>query len=222
MNVLFAGATGLTGKFLLHLLLQKKEVDKVHLLLRRSINSNHPKVAEHVIDFNSLELFSIKDRVDVVISTLGTTMKKAGSKEAFYRVDHDYIVELASWAKKNQVPTFIYISSIGASSKSFVSFYLRVKGETEEDIQKLNLDFTFVLRPSLLVGPRDEHRPLEVWSEKVFKVIKPLMVGKLKSQMPVHASQVANAIFKVMVHNKEKYRIIKSVDILNFPRFTIE
>jgi len=167
--------------------------DRVHLLLRRPLDLGHPKVVEHVIDFAQLKQWQAPDKVRHVYSTLGTTQKSAGSKQAFYAVDHDLIVGLGAWAQQVGAEAYTFISSSGANPRSG-SYYLRVKGETERDLAALNLPHCLAIRPALLTGPRQEYRPTELWGERILKFLEPIMLGTLRRYRPIHVGTVAKAM----------------------------
>ncbi len=214
---LLAGATGLTGKHLWPLLAESETYEAVHLLLRRSLDQTPSKVQQHLIDFDQLDQWQGLSQVDHVYCTLGTTQAKAGSKEAFRKVDHDYIVGMASLAKRLGASCFTFISSIGADADSWYSFYLKVKGQTETDIEALKLPATFALRPSLLLGPRGEHRPAEAFGEKLFNTLAPLMIGPLENYRAVHVATVAQAMLALTQANQGKgFRVVESSEIAKY------
>lgn len=213
MNILVAGSTGLVGSFLLGYLAADKAIEKAHLLLRHDPKQDSPKFVKHYIDFNDLDKVEIDEPIQAVVSCLGTTQKKSG-KEGLYKVDHDYVVDLAKWAAQMEVPKFIVVSSIGANSRSF-SYYLKVKGRMEEDIQKLSIPSIYILRPSLLLGPREEYRPAEVIGEKVLNFLRPVLKLVAKNQVPVHARNVAKAIHELCYYEEKKVMVLHSPDIMD-------
>lgn len=152
-----------------------------------------PAHTEHVIDFAELGSVTLGEPVDDVYCCLGTTMRKAGSRDAFRRVDHDYVVALGRLAVELGARTFAVISSVGANP-SARSFYLRTKGETERDLQALDLHRLAILRPSLLLGARRETRLGERLGEVALRLATPLLRGPLAHYRPVHARVVARAM----------------------------
>lgn len=212
---LISGTSGLVGMQLLHQLLQNKEYDQVLSLGRRKLALKHGKLIQidgDLAKINSwdweekvraqslggeyhsfLESISGKSAEIHAFSSLGTTIKVAGSKEKFYAVDHDLVIEFARWAKKIGASKFLYVSSTGADSSSSF-FYNKVKGETEEDLKKLEFGYLGLFRPSLLLGNRHEFR----FGELVATVfMKPLVWLKLaKNIRPIHDHQVAKAMVK--------------------------
>jgi uncharacterized protein YbjT (DUF2867 family) len=192
-SCVLAGATGLTGQHLWPLLAESPTYQRVHLLLRRPLGLDHPKVVEHVIDFAKLDQWEAPDAINHVYSTLGTTQKNAGSKAAFYAVDHDLVVGLGALAHREQAESFAFVSSSGANANSS-SFYLKVKGETERDLAALALPRCLAIRPALLMGPREEYRAGEVWGERLLKFVEPLLIGSLRRYRPIHVATVARAM----------------------------
>ena len=144
-----------------------------------------------MIDFEQLQDYQGYFSVDHVYCCLGTTLKKAGSKQAFRRVDFEYVHIAAQLSRAQRVASFVWISSVGADAKSN-SFYLRVKGELENAIMRMpQLPHAAAVRPSLLLGDRGESRLLEDLAKKTAPVWQSLMKGPLKKYRPVHAIDVA-------------------------------
>ncbi len=148
--VLVAGATGLIGREIVALLLADRTVESVHCLGRRSLALKHPKLQNHVVDFAALPALP---KVDEYYIALGTTIKVAGSQEAFKAVDLDAIVAVAKAAKIAGVTKLGVVSAMGANPKSRV-FYNRIKGEMELAVGSLGLKSLVIARPSLLDGNR--------------------------------------------------------------------
>ena len=155
------GSTGLTGSSLVRQLLADPAITRVISVSRRSANVSNAKLREVLVS-DLAELPSIESRIrgDFYFSCLGTTMKAAGSKENFEKVDHAAIVAFAKIAKAHYANSFTLVSAMGASASS-IFFYNKVKGRTEDDVKALGLRSLTIFRPSLLVGPRAEARPAE-------------------------------------------------------------
>jgi uncharacterized protein YbjT (DUF2867 family) len=151
-----AGATGLVGGRLLERLLADPAYERVTALVRRPLGRSHPRLLERVVDFEALPAGDALS-VDDVFCALGTTIKKAGSQEAFARVDRTAIVELARVGCESGVRRFLMVSSLGADPRSRI-FYNRIKGEAEEAVRALPLPGVFIFRPSVLEGERPEAR----------------------------------------------------------------
>lgn len=193
MKVAVAGGTGLIGSFLLRDLDANPKVSSV-IAFTRSKQENFGKVEWKVIDLGDVaNLTSAMAGCDAVISCLGTTMKKAGSKEAFKKVDLDYVVNLGEAAKGAGADTFRVVSAVGADSKSKI-YYNRIKGQMEESISKLAFKNLVFFHPSLLLGPREEFRLGEKIGTVVMKLFSPLMVGSLRKSKPIHVKTVAKGI----------------------------
>jgi uncharacterized protein YbjT (DUF2867 family) len=147
-----------------------------------------------------------------VFCCIGTTQKTAGSTEAFQKVDRDIPVALARWAAANGVSTFVAISSIGADAHS-KSVYLRTKGEMEEGVATAGVPSTYILRPSLLDGEREEFRLAEQIGNRALAVINPLMVGPLKRYRSVHTQTVAGAMLACGERGDPGLHIVESETI---------
>ena len=193
---LIYGAGGLVGSHLLDLLLKDDAFSKIIAAVRRPLGINDKKLTELYPDFNHLEKNPDELKADYVFCCLGTTLKTAGSKEAFRKVDFDYVVSAAKIAEKLKAECFSVISSMGADANSRI-FYSRVKGEMEAALQDLNLANLVILRPSLLTGNRKESRPGEKIWEIILKIISPILLGKFKKYRAVSAGQVAAAMLQI-------------------------
>ncbi len=185
---LLAGGTGLVGRHCLPLLLERYE--RVVALGRRLALPAHERLAEHVVDFERLGKHAELVQGDDLFCCLGTTIKAAGSQEAFRRVDHDYVVELARLASEQGVRRFFLVSALGADSGSRV-FYNRVKGEVEEAVGALPFSAVHIVRPSLLLGERDESRPAERFGQILGRLAGPAFVGPLAPYRAIPAANVA-------------------------------
>lgn len=197
------GASGLVGSFVLKELLKDESFSGIHVFSRKKSVADQPKITEHIIDFNSLENYSDLIKGDVLFCCLGTTIRKAGSQEAFRKVDFNLPVQLAQIASGNKVKKFIVISSLGADAKSS-NFYLRTKGEMENEIQKYKFQQISILRPSMLLGARQEFRFGELIGKGVIQITGPLLFGKLKKYRGIHAATVAKAMIKIAKENTDK------------------
>lgn len=194
MRVLLSGATGLVGEQLLNQLIANENVTSI-VLLGRSIHvMNHPKVRSFFVDMSNLSV-ALDTPFDVAFCALGTTIKRAGSKPAQYTVDHDFVVNFAQFCKANGVSRIGIVSSIGAAATSS-NFYLKTKGEMEASIAGLEFDHIVFIRPSFLMGNRKEFRFGEKIAIGIFKVIKPLLVGKSRKYRGVYVSAVATKLIQ--------------------------
>jgi len=184
------GTTGLIGNHLSQLLSQNPEYGKVFAYSRKQPDSLPGKI-EHV-PFDPIHV-KIPEGIDDVFVCLGTTMKQAGSKEAFRNVDYEMVVEIAKQAKASSVKHFIVISSLGANPSSN-NFYLKTKGEMEETVKQYDFDYCGILRPSLLLGNRKEFRFGEKFAIIFFKIFSFIFVGPLKKYKGIKAEDVAKGM----------------------------
>ena len=201
-TALIAGATGVVGRELLTLLLAEPRYSRVHVLSRRSLAHEEPKLEVHEVDFDELNNHSKLFYVDDVFCCLGTTMKTAGSKAAFEKVDYQYVVNLARLANQAHARRFIMISAVGASTKS-AAFYSRVKGRAERDVRDVGPPTIHIVRPSLLMADREENRPGEEIAQKLMPAINPLLAGPLKRYRGVSAKTVAETMLRLALDGPE-------------------
>jgi len=195
-TAVIAGATGLTGSFILWYLLDDESYQTIHILGRSLPSTDSPRVVYHYTNFESLDNIQINQPIDEVYCALGTTIKKAGSQDAFKAVDFDAVVTLAEWAKKREAGRFVVVSSIGANAESG-SFYLRTKGQMEKRLITTQLNSLIIVRPSLLIGKRNEFRFGEIISEIMLFIIKPFLIGRLKKYRPIKSAVVARAMIEL-------------------------
>lgn len=212
-TALIAGASGLTGSYLLKLLLESGKYDRVKALVRKplGLNIDYPSLQEVLFDYEDPDPKVVQ--ANHIYCCLGTTMKKAGSKEAFKRVDHDYPLELARMARQNGAAKFALVSAVGASTRSMF-FYNRVKGQLEEDLKKLPFEAIYIMRPSMLLGPRNEKRPGEEIGKALMKPLRFLLPANMK---PVYVSQVAAGMLDRMNRKEKGTHIISSGQMQNYP-----
>lgn len=195
-SALLLGASGLVGGECLKILLTEGSYDRVHALVRRPLGVDHPKLIQHLVSFEDLEATSAPWSADAVFCCLGTTISKAGSQEAFRRVDHGYPLAAARSATTNNAGTFLLISALGAHAESRI-FYNRIKGQTERDLKRLNLKRLVLFRPSLILGDRKERRTKEMVASTLMKPLSGLMVGGLRRYRPIHARTIARAMVRM-------------------------
>ncbi|MEO8232252.1 MAG: NAD(P)H-binding protein [Ignavibacteriota bacterium] len=208
------GATGLVGSFITQKLLDDDRYSKVKVFVRNSLEIKHPKLEEHIVDFEKLDLWKDEIEGDELYSALGTTIKKAGSKDAQYKIDFTYQYETAKAASENGVKNYMLVSSAGANYKSS-NFYLRTKGNLDEKVQQLNFEKIRIFRPSILVGLRSEKRFGESIGIKIAETITKI-IPALKKYKPIDASLVAEAMIKTANRNStEKLIIYQPLQIFN-------
>ncbi|HMN50323.1 MAG TPA: NAD(P)H-binding protein [Ignavibacteriaceae bacterium] len=188
------GATGLVGNHITKKLLDDARYHKVKVFVRRSLNYEHPKLEEHIVNFDEIETWKEKLTGDELYSALGTTIKKAGSKENQYKIDFTYQYETAEVASQNGVQKYLLVSSAGANSKSS-NFYLRMKGTLDEKVEQLNFEMIRIFRPSILAGERSEKRMAESFGIKIAGIVTKF-IPALKKYRPIDAEIVAAAMIK--------------------------
>lgn len=185
------GATGLVGSEVLNLLLEDDRYQTVKVFHRRSTGIKHPKLEEHIIDFDSIHEWQHLITGDELYSTLGTTIKKAGSQEEQYTVDFTYQYEVAKAAAENGVQKYSLVSSAGADYQSRV-FYSRLKGELDEAVKELPFKVITILRPSILDGDRKETRPAEKFGLLMARLFT--KIPGLKKYRPILGKKVAEGM----------------------------
>ena len=209
------GATGLTGSYLLSLLLEDDRYEKIRVIVRKTINPANPKLEEKIIDFSNEPAF--RDAIgtgNIIFCCIGTTMKSVKDDKTLYRkIDYDIAVNAARWGAENGFSQYLLISAVGANADSS-NFYVQLKGETEKAIRAFSYASIFIFRPSLLMGKRKEKRI----AEKIFQTIMPvfsfLMIGSLQKYRPIHISTLAKAMQQAPFTNNEGVHIEEYQQIL--------
>jgi uncharacterized protein YbjT (DUF2867 family) len=193
-TAVIVGSTGAIGRQLVPLVQASPRFDKLVVLHHRPTPyARMPKFDERIVDFTRLPAPADGEDIEAVFCCIGTTQKKAGSTEAFQRVDRDIPIALARWAAANGATTFVGISSVDARA-SARSVYLKTKGEMEAGVAGAGLGSAYILRPSVLAGERDEYRLAERVANRVLAVIGPIMDGPLRKYRAVHTKTVAKAM----------------------------
>lgn len=205
MKAAIAGATGLIGNHLVELLKADHSVESVQVLSRRPLDL--PPKFTVIQGDGSAPVLSAP--VDAAFCALGTTMAVAGSKEAFYHVDHDLVLAFAKAAKAQGAEAFVLVSSMGADAGS-ANFYLKVKGGTENDLKALGFRSLIILRPSLLMGERREFRLGERMGQGAMTVLGPLMLGPLAKYRGIHGRTVAKAMLRLVKEQLPGVHVLES------------
>lgn len=211
-TAIIIGGTGLTGTQLLKILLTSNTYNRVISLVRSDIKISHPKLEQYVVDFDKPESYENLIEGNDMFCCIGTTIKKAGSQEAFLKVDLEYPVQFAKIAAANGVKQFSIISSIGANPNSG-NFYLRTKGKCEEELRKLGFQSTSIFRPSLLIGNRKEFRLGERIGEVVMRLLSIFMIGSLRKYRAIKVQTIAYAMYQIAQRNTVGYHIYESSEI---------
>ncbi|TMM31093.1 NAD-dependent epimerase/dehydratase family protein [Polaribacter aestuariivivens] len=211
-TAIILGATGLTGGILLEKLLADKRYSTIKLFSRSSVEVASEKIQEFIVDLLQLENHSKDFTGDEVYCCIGTTASKTKDKEKYKKIDYGIPVTAAKLSKQNGIETFVVMSSMGANPDSSV-FYNRTKGEMERDVLQLKIKNTFILRPSLIGGNRDEKRIGEKIGKIIMSILNPLFVGALKKYRMIHPEKIASCM-KILANKPEKEVIISSDKIL--------
>lgn len=207
-----AGASGLVGAQLVDLLLRDDEVRELVLLVRKPLAFDGRKLTQVIVDYGRLDAIAKEVSGDEIYVALGTTMKTAGSREAFRKVDLDCVVDLATLAARNAVSRGLFVSASGADATSSV-FYSRVKGEMEAAVSALPFRGVGLFRPSFLVGDRKESRPGERAGIAIASGLSFALVGPLRKLKPIDARAVARAMVNVARHGLSGTKIFESDEI---------
>jgi len=213
-TAIIVGASGLIGKTLVRKLLEDSRYNSVKVFVRGSINISTSKLVEHIVDFDKITDWKNKITGDELYSAMGTTIKKAGSKEAQYKIDVTYQYEFAKAAAENGVKSYFLVSSSGANTKSKL-FYMKIKGELEENVKLLPFKKIRIFRPSLLLGERSEKRFGEKAAERLLKIVVPLFPF-LKNQRPIEGEKVARAMIgSANETDSERIKIFEPLEIFS-------
>ena len=210
MKALVLGATGAIGKDLVELLIKDPAVERVDIFVRREVNIPSAKLVVHVVDFDHPEQWADKLSADVLFSTLGTTIRAAGSQEAQWKVDYTYQYNAAKAARENGVPTYVLVSSVGANAKSRV-FYTRMKGALDNAVQELGFPGCYILRPPSLIRKGSDRfgEKAGIVALRAFNAI-----GLMRAWKPMPTEAVAGAMFRLAKSGCEGTEIIEAQEIL--------
>lgn len=211
-TALVVGATGLVGSNLVRILVENPEYEKVIVWVRKPTGIKNEKFEEKLIDFEKIENYSLDEKVNHIYCCLGTTIKKAKTKEAFIKVDLEYPLALAGKAKDGNVSQFLVITAMGASDGSRI-FYNKVKGQLEVELKKLGLKGLKIFRPSLLLGERKEVRFGEKAAETISKAVPFLFTGPFMKYKPIEGKLVAKAMSIVAESEKPGVEVFDSKEI---------
>lgn len=208
MKLLLAGATGLVGGHVLAQALADPRIDAVVAPTRRALPA-HPKLLAPTVDFEALPDDAPWWAADAAICALGTTIGKAGSQEAFRRVDHDYQLAIAKLASRHGTPAFVLNSALGADAASRI-FYNRVKGELERDLAGLDFASLTFVRPGLIGGARSESRP----AERAALVLLGILGSLLPRAWRINpAERIAAAMIEAAVAAKPGTHVVTSAEL---------
>lgn len=195
-KALILGVTGQMGGYCLKALCDNPNYSEVTAIVRKPILTTHRKLKVVTSNFDNLQNDLSNIEAHDVFCCLGTTIKKAGSQEAFRKIDHSLVVAVAELMRKQGSEQFLVISAMGADSNSKV-FYNRTKGEMEDTLKGIGYPCIRIIRPSLLLGKRDEFRFGEKLGVLLTPFLKPFLIGSLKKYAPVEAESVAHFMVKI-------------------------
>ncbi len=211
MKVLLAGATGLVGGHLLDYLLSNDEITQIHAIGRRDIRIENHKFVSHVVDFDKLSGDESYFNVDTVFCCLGTTIKKAGSKQAFKKVDLEYPLKLARLTQNAGASCFSIITAIGSDPDSRF-FYNRVKGNVEYELKNMKFERLHIHRPAGIMGERKENRPGESFFNGLLGALSFVLFGPLRKIRPVEAKMIAKVMLDKTLDPEKGLRIVSSTE----------
>ena len=190
--VLLAGASGVVGKNALDVLLDAPDIARVFAVTRRPLGREHPRLANRIVQFDNIEAQLKGTNCHVAVCCLGTTIRQAGSQEAFRKVDVDYVLAFARTAKAAQAQRFIVVSSASADPGS-KNFYLRTKGEMESALAAVGFASLDILQPGPLLVLRSQMRPLELAALLFMPLVNPFLTGSRVGYRAISARTVAAA-----------------------------
>jgi uncharacterized protein YbjT (DUF2867 family) len=191
--VMLAGASGLTGSRTLDALLEAPDIARVLAVSRRPLGREHTRLANRIVPFEQMETQLKGATCDAALCCLGTTLRRAGSPQAFQAVDLGAVVTFARTARAANAKRFVVISSVGANAGS-KNLYLRTKGEMEEQLEALGFESLDILQPSVLLGWRSEMRLGELFASALSPAVNPLLFGKYIPYRGISATVVGQAM----------------------------
>ncbi|SDM24623.1 NAD dependent epimerase/dehydratase family protein [Daejeonella rubra] len=211
-RVILVGASGLIGSNLLSELIRSEAISEILLVLRRSTGISNPKVKELILNFDELNTYSSEIQGDIIYSCLGTTKSETPDPALYRKIDLEYPLNLAKFGLQNGVSQFHIISSLGADAESSNS-YLKLKGELEQELKKLNIPSLHIYQPSFLIGERKENRLADKIMKPISSLIDPLLIGPLKKYRSIKAADVAKVMLNQSIKDLKGTFIYPSIQI---------
>ena len=215
-TALLFGSTGLVGGHVLNYLIQNSNYSKIKLFVRSFTGINNSKIEIINTDFNNLNKHAEDIKGDECFCCIGTTKKKSPNKNEYQKIELDIPKKIAQIAKSNSVKSFFFVSSGYANPKSSGE-YLKFKGLVEEEIKNLNFDKIGIMRPSFLLGERQEERVGERFGIIIFKLLTPILIGSFRKMRPIQSEIVARAMIKLANENIDQ-SVFESNEISNLVR----
>lgn len=212
-TALIAGATGLVGKATVYALLESNAYSRVTVLVRKPLPMKHHLLHQIIVDWDQLENNQHDLVADDVYCCLGTTMRNAGSKEAFRKVDFTYPLNLATICLQNKASQYLLVSAMGANPQAVV-FYNQVKGEIEKAITSLGFETVTIVRPSLLLGNRKEFRVGEIVAKTIMRLLNIIMVGPLLKYKAIEPKVVAKAMLQLALQGNKGVVVVENNTLL--------
>ena len=210
-TALIVGATGLVGRQLLDVLLNNDYYNKIIIVGRRTVGLRDPRIEELIIDFDQFDKYRGQISANDYYCSIGTTMKQAGSKDTFMKIDHSYPIKLAQNAATDPLfEQFLLVSAAGANTESSL-FYNEVKGKTEEALKSLNLKSLLIFRPSLLLGKRQSSRTFEEVAKIMCYFLGFFIIGSSLKKWAIESSDVANSMYMAA-----KQHLVKGVQVFKY------
>ena len=215
-TALIFGSSGLIGIQLLELLVNNDKYSKIKLFVRSKTSNSNSKIEIIKTDFDNLEKHKDSIVGDDCFFCIGTTRKNTPNKNEYIKIEYNLPVEVAKIAKENSINSFTYVSSLGANPNAS-GLYLKNKGQAEEALKKLSFTKLFIIRPSILLGNREENRIGERIGIFIMKSFSPLFLGKMKKYKPIKVENVARAMIKIAENDYQQtiFESDKLIEISN-------
>ena len=211
-KAIISGASGLIGKNLLTQLLNSTYYSEVLVIVRKTLNIEHDKLKELIVDFDHIDQYSAEIVGDIVFCCLGTTNSKTPDKAQYRKIDYQYPLDIGAIAQNNGVTAYHLVSAMGADVNSSI-FYSKTKGEVERDLKAIPFKSIYIYRPSLLDGNREEKRMAEKIMIGLMRFLNPLLMGGLKKYRSIKIETVASAMLKESLTDKKGIFIYSSDQI---------
>lgn len=218
-TALIVGSTGLVGRQILDVLLENDYYHEILIIGRRSVGVKDNRIREIIFEFDDFDQYKDQISAHDYYCSIGTTMKQAGSKEAFKKVDYSYPVRLAEHARNDpKFEQFLMVSSYGANANSAL-FYNEIKGKTEEALKGMSLKTLLIFQPSLLLGYRKDFRFFEEAAKLVSSILSFFIIGTRMRLWAIKGSDVAKSMFIVAKRNiGDSIRVYKPLEMIKIAK----